>query len=406
MNKTLFKTIFSAFIAFTAVLAFSVAFATTTFASEMVILSTSNPTDTTVSVSAMVTNVGNDTTIRGNFQYATNPSFISANYTNETVVNLSSTRTFSQTISGLTPGTTYYVRALGIGNNDGIAKYSSTLTFTTDSVASNTSPSVVMLTANSNGTSSVNVSMRYELGSSTNGSVWFEYGTSNGSYPNKTNTVSVTNANGTYSETISDLSVNTTYYIRAAVQTNISNAYSGSVLMVKTDNTNNNGGGNGGGNNNPIYVYGCMRTTDPYYNPQANQHVESMCLGTQNNNWFNNWFNWGNNGNQNCPTTCVNNNNTNTNGGAYTDPNDLKKVSGTTKTTTSTKTATAVKNANAKIAQKDYDANKYLASAFWGVGDGFFPTTLVGWLLLIFLILLLIVLTRHYFNKKPEAKKA
>lgn len=400
MKNTILKTIsysLVTFMAFIAVLGFS----GKAFASEMVILSTSNPTDTTVTVSAMVTNSVNDTAVRGSFQYATNPSFVSADYTNETVVNLSSTKTFSQTITGLTPGTTYYVRAMGIGNADGVAKYSSTLTFKTSSVTVTTSPTTTMLTANANSTTAINVSMHYNLGSASTGSAWFEYGTSNGSYPNKTNAVSVTNANSTYSETISGLSANTTYYVRAVVQTSASTAYSNSTLMVKTNNVNNNGGGN------TNYVYGCMRTTDRNYNPLANQHVESMCGGDFNNNWFNGWFDWGNGGNQNCPTTCVNNNNTNTNtnGGAYTDPNDLKKVSGTTKTTTSTKTTTAVKNANAKIAEKDYDANKYLASAFWGVGDGFFPTTLVGWLLLIFLILLLIVLTRHYFNKKPEVKK-
>lgn len=404
MKNNILKTIsysLVAFMAFIAVLGFS----GKAFASEMVILSTSNPTDTTVTVSAMVTNSVNDTAVRGSFQYATNPSFVSADYTNETIVNLASTKTFSQTITGLTPGTTYYVRALGIGDKDGVAKYSSTLTFKTSSATVTTSPNTAMLTANTNGTTAINVSMHYNLGSASTGSAWFEYGTSNGSYPNKTNAISVTNTNGTYSETISGLSVNTTYYVRAVVQTSASTAYSNSTLMVKTNNVNNNGGGN------TNYVYGCMRTTDRNYNPLANQHTESMCGGDFNNNWFNGWFNGGN---QNCPTTCVNNNNTNTNtntntnGGAYTDPNDLKKVSGTTaKTSTSAKTSTVVKNANAKITEKDYDANKYLASAFWGVGDGFFPTTLVGWLLLIFLILMLIVLTRHYFNKpvKPEVKK-
>src|SRR3989338_8513574 len=402
MKNTLFKTTLYSLCALIAVVALG--FSAKAFASEMVILSVSNPTSTTVTVSAKAVNISNDTNIRASFEYATNPSFASSSYTNEISQSTASTN-FSQTITGLTPSTTYYVRALGIGNVDGVAKPSSTLVFKTDPAVVTSGPTANITSAKSAGTTTINVTMHYNLGSAAVGSVWFEYGTNSGSYPNKTNAVSVTNYAGTNTETISGLNINTTYYVRAVVQTSVATDYSSTALMVKTDNTVNPNP-----NPNPIiYVYGCMIKGDQNYNPQANFHVATACLGSydnnNDNNWYDNWFKWGNTKPYEVVYKPIDN--------VY-DFTDPKDADNSKKDSASTKVGTAVKNTsdkvNGKIAEKDYDANQYLASAFWGVGNGFFPTTLVGWLLLIFLILMLIVLTRHYFHKKEliktEVKKA
>src|SRR3989344_4311123 len=300
MKNTLFKTTLYSLCALIAVVALG--FSAKAFASEMVILSVSNPTSTTVTVSAKAVNIGNDTNIRASFEYATNPSFVSSSYTNEISQSTASTN-FSQTITGLTPSTTYYVRALGIGNVDGVAKPSSTLVFKTDPAVVTSGPTANITSAKSAGTTTINVTMHYNLGSAAVGSVWFEYGTNSGSYPNKTNAVSVTNYAGTNTETISGLNINTTYYVRAVVQTSVATDYSSTALM---------------GNTKPYEVV---------YKPIDNVYD-------------------------------------------FTDPKDADNSK---KDSASTKVGTAVKNTsdkvNGKIAEKDYDANQYLASAFWGVGN-------------------------------------
>lgn len=469
MKNTLFKTIFSASVAFLAILAFS---ATTAFASDMVILSVTSKTDTTATISARVANVGKDTTIRGNFQYATNSSFVTPSVTSEVTYNISTSMPFSQTITGLTPNTTYYVRALGIGNADGVAAPSSTLNFTTNPTTVN--PTAVMLSATAASTTSLNLSMRYDLGSSAFGTTWFELGTSAGSYTAKTSPVSATASAGTHTTTVTGLTASTTYYVRAATQTNTGTYYSTTALTVKTSDPSNNNNNNGNGT--IVYVYGCMRVGDANYNPLANQHLEYMCQGsygnpygggTYNNGnpygnpyYNNNPYNTGNNSSNipstgwtipttNVPTTNIQNGN-NSSSNTYTNPYTsgnysnpyyanngnvipstngvipTTAVNGTTTTTASTTTTkkpslfgnlfssnkTTTKTATTKVvatkakvestaAEKDYDANQYLASAFWGVGNGFFPTTLIGWLILIFLIFALVVLSRYYFNKNP-----
>lgn len=356
-------------------------------ATSMVTLSVSNIGTTSATITGRAQNAINDTTVRGSFEYATNPSFVSSNYTDETVMTLSSTVSYSQTITGLTPNTTYYVRALGIGNNEGVAVPGSTLKFTTDPVSTITKPTVAMTVATATGLNSANVELFYNDNNSGSVDVWFEYGTSS-SFGSSTSVVTKTGF-GNYQTTINGLNENTTYYVRAVAKNSLGNVYSGSTLTFKTDASSTGGS----------VIYGCMRISDINYNPNANSHVESYCGG--NGGWTGggwtgggwNWgnWNWGNNSN---------NNSNNYNHGSYTNPNDVKKTSGSNSNTGTTKNVVK-SNTKDSSNEKDFDANKYLASAFFGFGNGFFPTTLVGWLLLIFLILLLIVLTRHYFNKKP-----
>jgi hypothetical protein len=369
-----------------------------THATSMVTLSVSNIGTTSATITARAQNAVNDTTIRGSFEYATNPSFVSSDYTNETTMNIAGAIfSYTQTITGLTPSTTYYVRALGIGNQDGIATPGSTLKFTTSAAPVVTTPTTSMLAANTTGTTTATLEMYYNDGGAGSVDVWFEYGTSL-SFGNQIGSTTKSGF-GNYSVNLSGLQTGTTYYVRSAVKTGTTTVYSSGNLMFKTDVTT------GGGGPTPTYVYGCMRTTDRNYNPSATYHDESFCYGTNNNNnnGWNNWmpWNWGTWGNGN---NTGNTGNTG-NGGSYTDPNDLggntTKNSGS-KTTTSKSNTVSVKSSNKTVAKGDsVDANKFVASAFFGFGSGFLPTTLVGWLLLIFLILLLIVLTRHYFHQKP-----
>lgn len=440
MNKTIFKSISYSIFAILAV--FALTFSTKAFASDMVILSVTAKTDTTATVSAMVTNVKNDTTIRGSFEYATNPSFINSGFTSGVSYNLSSATPFSQTITGLNPGTTYYVRALGIGNADGVAKTSNALTFKTDSATATNNATVYMVTAKSTGINTIDATMNYNLGSASNGYIWFEYGTTAGTYTS-TGGLGITKSNTAYTETIGGLSANTTYYVRGAVQTNGVTVYSNTVLMVKTDDVNNNNGNNNNNNNNgnnngTVYIYGCMIKGDANYNSSATYHIDNLCAGynngNNNGNWFTDLFGWGNRPSNEVVYNPIYTNGSNGNNSGYNQNGtngNSNSNSNSSSTNTSSKTTTVstsnsgpsfwerifgVKSSNSTVAVKgsnntngrvasvneNYDANAYVAGAFWGAGNGFFPTTLIGWLLLIFLILLLIVLTRHYFYKKPK----
>lgn len=424
MNKTIFKSISYSIFAILAVFALTIG--TKAFASDMVILSVTSKTDTTATVSAMVTNVKNDTTIRGSFEYATNPSFINSDFSTEQRYSLSSVTPFSQTITGLNPGTTYYVRALGIGDKDGVAKASNALTFKTDSATATNNATVYMVTAKSTGINTVDATMNYNLGSASNGYIWFEYGTTPGVYTS-TGGLGVTKSNTAYTETIGGLSANTTYYVRGAVQTNGITVYSNTVLMVKTDDVVNNNNNNNGNNNGIVYIYGCMIKGDPNYNSNATYHMDSLCANYgnnfNNNNWYNDLFGWVNRGGNDVTYNPIYNNGSNGYNSGYnqsgTDGGSNSKKTTVSKNTSglsfwerlfgikSSSSKVSVKSSNSKNSKvasvnDEYDANEYVASAFFGAGNGFFPTTLIGWLLLMFLILLLIVLTRHYFYKKPK----
>lgn len=353
------------------------------FASEMVTLSVSNITTNSATINARVVNVNTDTVVRGLFEYDTNPSFVSSSYTEETVITLSSTKSYSQTIVGLNPNTTYYVRALGIGNNEGVAKPGFALTFKTDSNTTNTKPNASMVTANATGQNTATVSMYYDDGDTGSVDVWFEYGTSTSF---GSNTVIFSKSDfGNHTENISGLNPNTTYYVRAVARNSLGTTYSIGALSFTTDSSGTGGGGT------INYIYGCTRVGDARYNPNANFHVESYCAGNNNNNWGNNWNNWFGGG-------TLNNDYKHD---QYINPDDIKSTSVKSSNTANSNNRTNRISLRDRLNEREADVNKYLASAFFGLGNGFLPTSLLGWLLLIFLILLLIVLTRHYFFKKP-----
>lgn len=137
---------------------------------------------------------------------------------------------FSETISGLAPNTTYYFRAVA-QNSYGIG-YGSILSFTTSgaqitgpTAVTNLATNVVQSSAKLNGLALVNGNI------STN--AWFEWGTTY-SLGNTTPPRSIGNQSSiAFSETITGLSANMTYYYRAVVQ----NAYGtsrGSILSFTT----------------------------------------------------------------------------------------------------------------------------------------------------------------------------
>lgn len=137
------------------------------------------------------------------------------------------TGTFTSSITGLSPNTTYFVRAFAI--NSAGASYGNEVSFrTTTGISAVTTVSITNITANS-ATSGGNIS-------TDGGSVITSRGVCWGTLNNPTITGSKTTDGsgiGTFTSTISNLSANTTYYVRAYA-TNSVGTYYGNEVTLKT----------------------------------------------------------------------------------------------------------------------------------------------------------------------------
>jgi uncharacterized protein (TIGR02145 family) len=181
-------------------------------------------TGTTATVGGNIANDGGGTITERGVVYGTNPS---PTVSNSKLIIGSGTGSFSGTISGLSPNTTYYTRAYAT-NSAGTA-YGNELSFTTATVPAIVTNPISNITNNSaNGGGNV---------TSDGGSPVTAAGLVYGISPSPTLSNSVLNLGSgtdTFSGTISGLSVNTTYYVRAFATNSAGTAYGNEVNFTTT----------------------------------------------------------------------------------------------------------------------------------------------------------------------------
>lgn len=162
----------------------------------------SNVMNTQATLGGNLTSLGTATSCNVTFQWGTTPG----SYTGETPIRArSSTGTFTDNITGLTPGLTYYFRAKAAGHGTATGAVSSLTTGTTPpavTTGSATDVTVSSATLGGNLTS---------LGTASNCDVTFQWGTTPGSYTSETD-VQARGSTGTFTDSIAGLNAGVTYY--------------------------------------------------------------------------------------------------------------------------------------------------------------------------------------------------
>ncbi len=265
------------------------------------------------------------------------------------------------------------------------------------------------------GTTSASLACYFTTGGYPTADVYFEYG-QNGNFNNRTQAQTLANG-ASCTNYVYGLQPNTLYSVRAVVSNMGGVAYGYSMPFT----TLSIGGGGGGSNGHvtTVTVLAKSATTKSI-------SVSGIAYGTANNARV--WFEYGPTTalGQTTPQQNLNINNMQVFSATITglksgttyyyravamdqnsvsrgDINYVKTISTVAGSSTKVETGTAVKS-DKTILDKASDplgfGNGQGAAALFGFGTGFFPTSLFGWLLLIFMLLLLIVLSRHYFAKK------
>ncbi|MEK7612212.1 MAG: hypothetical protein AAB407_02635 [Patescibacteria group bacterium] len=215
------------------------------------------------------------------FEYGTSPSLTPSNSFstghNITSYPKSLSTDFSASVSSLTAGTTYYVRAVS-KNTFGIG-YGAIVSFTTtDNPPTGSLPTVITKPATnvSQTSATLNASVNPE---GKNTDVWFEWGTSQ-SLGNATNQQSAGSGSSfvNVSKSINNLSPNTTYYFRAVGASNVG-ASEGTILSFTTQ-----GGGQSGSAPN-------ITTLSAYSIEQTSATLQGSA--NPNGNSTNAWFEYG-----------------------------------------------------------------------------------------------------------------
>jgi hypothetical protein len=134
--------------------------------------------------------------------------------------SMGSTGSFSQSVSSLSPGTTYYYRA--VATNSAGTEYGTSQSFTTQSII--TSPSVSTSSATNVGSNQATLNGELSsMGGASSCTVYFEYGTTT-TYGSTTSPQSM-GSTGSFSQSVSSLSPGTTYYYRAVATNSAGTEY-------------------------------------------------------------------------------------------------------------------------------------------------------------------------------------
>ncbi len=184
---------------------------------------------------------------------------------------------FSETVSGLTSGTTYYYRAVAQNNASGQV-YGNIQSFYTSGYNAGQRPFVT--TNNSTNVSQDSATLNGYVNpyNSSNTTRWFEYGT-NQNLGSKTNTINHGATSATISDTITGLLSNTTYYYRAVANNSYGNT-NGSILSFKTGGTITN--------NAPVAITNLATNID-----KDSARLNGLAIVGNTSVSTNGWFEWG-----------------------------------------------------------------------------------------------------------------
>ncbi len=160
------------------------------------------------------------------FEYGTTTGL---GQTTSYVTKTSASGSYSDTVSGLSPNTTYYFRAMGV--NAASPDFGTILNFTT---AGYNLPSAITNPAQNVSTNQATLMGTFN-GNGSAVDTWFEYSTNSSlSGYSSTSVTSQSASSGNMSATISGLSSNTTYYFRAAARTSGGTKRSSGILSFVT----------------------------------------------------------------------------------------------------------------------------------------------------------------------------
>ncbi|MCC6323813.1 hypothetical protein IT400_03410 [Candidatus Nomurabacteria bacterium] len=201
----------------------------TSYAATAPIMSTSSATNVTTNSATLngFFNDGGSAMQQVYFDYGSSP--LIGTLSNLAPTPTTSSGTYSVKVTGLTPGTTYYVEAVGT-NGIGMSWGAPAITFTTASVNK-----PVMSTTSATNITSTGATLNgfYNMQNSP-GSVYFEYGTSSTNLSSNTSVVNVVANSGNYSDSISGLNPGITYYFRAVGQNSVGTSFVTTILSFTT----------------------------------------------------------------------------------------------------------------------------------------------------------------------------
>ena len=176
------------------------------------------------------------------FEWGTNSSYFS----NTTLkLNQTSSGTFTQTVNGLSPNTTYYYRAVAQNSNGSV--YGTVMSFVTNSnnlynssynYVGGSQPTAVTTLATAIGQTTARLNGLAFINGGVYTSGWFEWGTTS-SLGNTTSTKGIGSAPTlAFSESLSGLTSGTTYYYRAVAQ-NQYGTHKGDIMSFVVNGSSN-----------------------------------------------------------------------------------------------------------------------------------------------------------------------
>ena len=374
--------------------------------------SATNITDTSATLNGYVDPQGSCTTF--SFQYGTNFNSLTQSTVSQSTGCGTGGNQVSQFVSGLIPNTTYYFRI--IASNAAGAVYGSTLSFMT--TGGNTNLQVATTVATSIGRTAARLN---GLVSNNNGTadVWFQWGGTQ-NLGLATAHQYVTGYTQSFSTPIFGLSSNTTYYFRAVAQATNGSIVYGNIVSFTTLASNSvvviNTGGGSGKPYVELSITTPFATIAPCDKLMYTVNYKNVSGGTLRNVVLNvslssdiqfsqsttGIFSDANHALQVTLGTLVRDQS-----GSFmlegkadctAKDNDLLVATATIAfTTPSGAQDDAIAYATSSVVGKN--GNFLAGLALFGDG-GFFPTTLIGWLLLILVIFLLILLARRAYGRR------